>query len=272
MSDRLSNMSGDTELLTDDISVIPETPDEAITSPFWADSVPENQVPAVSPELFSQSPVPLPNVLGDLMSSGVQFDLVPVERWSTAGNTIRLNKFLSVYFLCDTICTTQEILQGFNVAAIDVDFISSVQFRMSNRVWIVTFNDYRAKSIALGKDEIFVSGCQILLGDCERRVLLVKIYEAPFEMPDTALIGRLSTYGKVFSFRRDHVSQNLFNGVRTAKMRLNKDIPSCIHIAGEFIRVWYPDQPKTCCRCGLRDHLAGKCDSLRCLKSRKMRK
>ena len=129
----------------------------------------------------------------------------------------------------------------------------------------ITFNDHRAKNVALGKDEIIICGCQVLLGDCENRVRLVKIYEAPCEMPDTVLIGRLSTYGKVFSFRRDRVSDNLLNGIRTAKMRLNKDIPSCIHIAGEFIRVWYPGQPKTCRRCGSHDHLAGKCDSFRCL-------
>ena len=64
-------------------------------------------------------------------------------------------------------------------------------------------------------------------------------------MPDTVLIGRLSAYGKVFSFCHDRVTDGVLNEVRTAKMHLNKDIPSCIHIVGEFIRVWYPDQPKT---------------------------
>ena len=266
MSDRLSNMSGDTELLNDDVSIVPETPLQG-DSPSWADAVdavPDDQS-AVSPELFSPSVVPLPHVLADLMSSGVRFDPVPVERWSRVGNTMRLNKELSVYFSCDTVCTTQDILNGFDAAGIDVDFISSVQFRASNPSWVVTFNDYRVKSIALGKEEIIICGCQIFLGDCEKRVLLVNIYEAPAEMPDTVLIGRLSVYGKVFSFRRDRVSDVVFNGIRTAKMRLNKDIPSCIHIAGEFIRVWYPDQPKTCRRCGSRDHLACKCDSFRCL-------
>ena len=178
---------------------------------------------------------------------------------------MQLSNELSVYFSCDTICTTQEILQGFDAAGINVDFISSVQFRASNRTWVVTFNDYRAKSIALGKEEIIVSGCQIFLGDCEKRVLLVKIYEAPTEMRDTVLIVCLSAYRKVFSFCCNRVSDSVFNGNRTAKMRVNKDIPSCIHIAGEFIRVWYPDQPKRCRHCGSRDHLAGKCYLFRCL-------
>ena len=109
-----------------------------------------------------------------------------------------------------------------------------------------------------------MSGCQVFSGDCENRVRLVKMYAAPCEMPDTLLIGRLSAYGEI-SFRRDCVAQNVLNGNCTAKMRLNKDIPSCIHIAGEFIRVWYPGQPKTCRCCGSPDHLAGKCDSFRSL-------
>ena len=113
---------------------------------------------------------------------------------------MRLNKDLSVYFSCEAVSTIQEILEGFDTAGIDIDFISSFQFRRSNRTWIVTFNDHRAKNVALGIDEIIICGCQVLLGDCENRVRLVKVYEAPCEMPDTVLIGRLPAYGKVLFF------------------------------------------------------------------------
>ena len=68
MSDRLSNMSGNTELLIDDsvsvVSVVPETPVDAMASPSWADSVPDDPAPAVSPELFPKSlgcDIPLPH-------------------------------------------------------------------------------------------------------------------------------------------------------------------------------------------------------------------
>ena len=112
-------MSVDTDLLTDDlISVVPETP--VCGSPSWAD--------AVTPELFSQSlslDIPLRNVLANLMSSGARFDPVPALPWSTIGNTMRLNKDVSVYFACDMVTTTQEIHQGFDVTCIDIDFIAS---------------------------------------------------------------------------------------------------------------------------------------------------
>ena len=83
MSDRLSNVSGDTELLNDDdISVVLETPSQVIDYPSWADHLPEDEAPLDSPELFLPSSLPLPIVLADLMSSGVCFESLPVERWS----------------------------------------------------------------------------------------------------------------------------------------------------------------------------------------------
>ena len=74
-------------------------------------------------------------------------------------------------------------------------------------------------------------------------------------MLDSVIIGRLSVYGSVLSFRRDLLTDSIFNGVRTARMEVKKDIPSTVRIAGEFIRFWYLGQPKTCRRCGDLGHL-----------------
>ena len=49
----------------------------------------------------------------------------------------------------------------------------------------------------------------MFLGDCENRLVLVKILEAPAELPDTALIGRLNHYGRVLSFRRDKIADTI---------------------------------------------------------------
>ena len=81
------------------------------------------------------------------------------------------------------------------------------------------------------------------IADCHRKISLVKVYNAPNEMPDSVIIGRLSVYGSVLSFRRDLLSDSIFNGVCTARMEVKKDIPSTVRIAGEFIRFWYPGQP-----------------------------
>ena len=66
------------------------------------------------------------------------------------------------------------------------------------------------------------------------------------------------------SFRRDKIAQFIESGVRTARMALHRHIPSIINLAGEYVRVWYPNQPKTCRNCGSPDHVVKDCTSVRC--------
>lgn len=42
----------------------------------------------------------------------------------------------------------------------------------------------------------------------------------------------------------DMVADNIYNRVRTARMRLNLAIPPTIFVAGKLLRIWYPSQPK----------------------------
>lgn len=161
----------------------------------------------------------------------------------------------------DTAVTSQDIICGFDAAGIDIDQILSIQRRASNNTWVVSFRSPEAKNVALGVPSVTIAGCTVFIGDCENKVQIVKIYEAPTEMPETVLIGRLFHYGKVFS--RDKVADTTYDGVRTANMRLNLVIPT-IFVAGELIPVRYPGQPKMCRRCGDPDHVAAKCSSLRC--------
>ena len=208
----------------------------------------------------------VPKVLCDMFNSGARFETAPKFTWNLRkeDKKARLRKELSVSFSVDTIVSSQEIIYGFDSAGIDVDEIISIQRRASNNTWVVSFRSPEAKNIALGVPSITIAGCVVFLGDCENRVQIVNIYEAPTELPDTVLIGRLSHYGKVFSFRRDRIAANIYNGVRTARMRVNVPIPSTIFVAGEPIRIWYPTQPKTCRRCGDPGHLVAQCSSTRC--------
>ena len=47
-------------------------------------------------------------------------------------------------------------------------------------------------------------------------------------------------------------------------MEIKHDIPSTVRIVGEFIKFWYPGQPKSCRRCGDLDHLIKDCVNIRC--------
>ena len=228
----------------------------------WSDCVLEDDALPTIPE----KPPSCPKVLYDLYSSGARYEMTPKFTWNlkNTDHRVRLCKELSVVFSVDTVVSSQDIIYGFDAAGIDIDEILSIQRRASNNTWVVSFRSTDAKNIALGVPSVVIAGCTVFLGDCENRVQIVKLYEAPTEMPDTVLIGRLSHYGKVFSFRRDRIADGIYNGVRTARMRLNLSIPPSILVAGEFIRVWYPTQPKMCRRCGDPGHMVAQCKSFRC--------
>ena len=104
----------------------------------------------------------------------------------------------------------------FDKAEIDIDNIVSIQRKASNNTWIVSFSSKVARDAALNKPNVKIAVCMVFLGDCENHVSIVKVYELPVELPDSVVMGRLSYYGKVYSFRRDRLAEGIFNGVRTA--------------------------------------------------------
>ena len=237
--------------------------------------------PSTTPELFTPpSPTPpldsehlagcsdrppeLPDALLRLQNSGHYLQAISCESWNVRGNNVRIRKDLSICFSVDTIITSQDIIVGLDKAGIDLDNITAIQRRASNNSWVVTFDCKAVKDAAMNEHSIEIAGCSVLVGDCENRVSIVKIYELPDELPDSVVIGRLSHYGRVISFRRDRVADIILNGVRTARMFIDRPIPSQTFIAGEFARLWYPSQPKTCRKCGSEDHLAAVCKSQRC--------
>ena len=203
------------------------------------------------------TPTPISGALKHLVNNGLRFKRAPF--WSSSARP-KLEKSLSFYFSVDTVVTSQEILEAFDKARIEIDDIPSIQTETSNRTWVVSFDSQLAKEPL----EKLRQGTTVFMGDCENRLVLFKIYEAPAELPDTAFIGQRSYYGRVSSFRRDKIAQ-FIDGVRTAWMSLNRHISSINNLTGKFIRVWYPNQPKTCRNCDSEDHLVKDCSSVRCL-------
>lgn len=237
--------------------------DDKMETGDWGDSAPPKDLEALADD---DEICEVPRVLRQLENVGVRFNRTPDNHWKFGEEaTAKIHKNQSVIFSVDTICTSQDIIFGFDAAGIDADYITSVQRRNSNRTWVVSFTSVEHKLMALELPCVTISGCQVFLGDAENETVLVKIYEAPDEMPDTVLIGRLAYYGRVLSFRRDRLGEGLFNGVRTARMRLREHIPSSLTIVGDTVMFYYESQPRSCRKCGSKDHLANTCKTPRCL-------
>ena len=162
------------------------------------------------------------------------------------------------------MCTSQDITTGLRNAGVDLGAITSIQRRASNQSWVISFCSLVNKEQALAVSSIWVCGVTVTLWDVANEYALVKVYEAPAELPDTVVIGRLSAYGRVVSFRHDRAVTGVENGIRTARVQIQRPIPPVVLIAGKRVRVWYPNQPKLCRKCGGDDHLAGGCTTPRC--------
>ena len=110
---------------------------------------------------------------------------------------------------------------------------------------------------------VFSSTRQVKVINLSASYSYVSIRNAPFEMDDGVLINILSRYGKVDSVRHNKFSvgpfEGLYNGVRTAKMRIRENIPSSCTISGHNVSFMYNGQVKTCFKCGLNGHLVKDC-------------
>ena len=250
---------------------------QVVNSEPWGDQADENEVDefettaeqtddnaSVVEEIVEE--FELPEALKQLMSvGGVRFQAAPEGTWNVNGYSAKLCRFYSVTFAVDDEVSSSNIVDAIMNAGVDAEHIHSIQFRNSNRSWCVTFTDQLSKETILEKGVIHLDSVPVFIGDADFWVVIVKMYEAPPEMPDTVLIGRLSHYGRVLSFRRDRgLATGILNGVRTARMRLACEIPSAIRIAGEPVYISYPGQPKTCRKCGDIDHLGQGCKNPRC--------
>lgn len=130
-------------------------------------------------EITPEVDVTVRDVLRNLASNGLRFKYVPFQ---SGRDKSRLVKDRSVYFAVDTMVTSQTILEAFDAASIDIDEITSIQRKALNKTCIVTFDLQLAKEAALVVACVEIGGSTIFLGDCENRLVLVKLYEAPAEL------------------------------------------------------------------------------------------
>lgn len=190
------------------------------------------------------SGVQIPSVLQSMCEDGARF-CPATHCWAIASDgNIRVNREFSSSFSLNAQVSSVDVLEAFYRVGVGPEHVTCVQFNSSNHLWTVSFKDREGKYQITGLHQILVKGHQCFMSDCDNRTVIVKIFDAPNEMPDYVLVGRLSVYGKVFSFLRDKCHGHINNGVRTARMCLSLEVPSVVRISGCYVRLWYPVRPK----------------------------
>ena len=91
------------------------------------------------------------------------------------------------------------------------------------------------------------------------------IYDAPYELPDNALIHRLESFCEVLHIRRGKLTSNgVFNGNRHYCVRIHTAIPSYLRFGKFLVRLSHDGQDHTCRRCNRVGHFANECPNTFC--------
>ena len=164
-----------------------------------------------------------------------------------------------------TAFTTKDIFDALLTDGIPASAVRCLE-RSPNGNVLITFASKRYRDLFLRRSSFVVRRGRLVTHPGSRRLLFVTIYDAPHELPDSAIEHRLGKYCRIFSSRRGKVSgyPDVFNGLRHLRMDIVSHIPCFLRFSKYQIRVKYDGQLTMCRRCNARDHLFKDCKNKIC--------
>ena len=174
---------------------------------------------------------------------------------------------LTAFFRPRSFLPAQDVFSALSEAGIDGSNISCIQRQSSGDI-LLTFRQQRFKDEFLKKSFLNVRGSPFALQDVDRPLTYLQVFDAPHEMPDTAIISRLSKFCDVVSHRRGMFRfegwENVQDGVRHYRVQIKQPIPSFMRFGKALVHFRYEGQPRTCRHCHQTGHIAKTCHTVIC--------
>ena len=169
------------------------------------------------------------------------------------------------FHLAEHFTTVKDIFDGLLRDGIPASFVRCLQ-RLPNDGVLVTFSSEEVRNRFLRKSSLIIRKRISVVHPASRRLTFVNVYDALYELPDSAIEERLKPYGRIYSHRRGKCQgyPDVFNRVRHLRMALEDDIPCFLRFGRFQVRVKYENQPKTCRKCNSPDHLAKEWTAVAC--------
>ena len=220
----------------------------------------------VSSELGATGPV-LPVNFSQIVAGGVANDVVrPADENRLPGRP------LTAFFSPQVRLPSCDVLSALEEAGLDGSSVACIQRKASGEI-LLTFRKADLKERFVRSSVLKVNGAPYAIQDVDRPLTFVQIFDAPQELPDSAIIQRLADYCEVVTYRRgffrDHGWENVQDGSRHYRVRMKKPIPSYMRFGKQFIQFRYVGQPKTCRLCHSASHFASACHSIICFNCEK---
>lgn len=228
---------------------------------------PEDVVAVVCGAENPVSTVPKPSFSAVVSEKNVSNVAVPVQDENALPN-----RPLTAFFTPQVRLPAADVFRAFRESNVNSSDVSCLQ-RTSNGQVVVTFRRAECKEHFLRKSVLNVSGTPYALQDVDRPLTYLQIFDAPHELPDPAIIQRLSRYCDVIHHRRGFFTEpgweHVHNGVRHYRVRIKSPIPSFLRFDRYYVQFRYVGQPRTCRLCGQNNHLASACHTIICFNCEK---
>jgi len=182
------------------------------------------------------------------------------------------NRPLTAFFTPQVRLPASDVFTALREANVDSSDVSCLQ-RTSNGQVVLTFRRAECKEQFLRKSVLKVGNTPYALQDVDRPLTYLQVYDAPHELPDPAIIQRLSQFCDVIHHRRGHFTQpgweHVHDGVRHYRVRIKRPVPSFLRFDRYYVQFRYVGQPRTCRLCGQTNHLASACHTITCFNCEK---
>ena len=201
------------------------------------------------------------------MSSAADPDMVHFTNKQTAFEADHLHPLntlpdrpCSAFVRLDKNIPIADVFKDLHNCRIPISSVRCFQ-RNSNGSAFITFSSEEHRNPFLQKS-YFIPHADSRLDD-DADSVFVAVYDAPFELPDSAIRHRLGFYGTVLSSRRCKLKgyPDIHNGIRVFKCQLNESVPSFLRF---LLRVKHPNQVPTCRKCNRAGHVVKDCPNQIC--------
>ena len=139
------------------------------------------------------------------------------------------NRPLTAFFTPQVRLPASDVFTALREANVDSSDVSCLQ-RTSNGQVVLTLRRAECKEQFLCKSVLKVGNTLYALQDVGRPLTYLQVYDAPHELPDLAIIRRLSQYCDVIYHRCGHFTQagweHVHDGARHYRVRIKRPVQS----------------------------------------------
>ena len=161
--------------------------------------------------------------------------------------------------------TAAEVLKALNNDGFTTNHIRCLQRKPSGEIY-VTFWTADLHDKFIQQRSFSLTGKPHVANDADGSTVFLTIYDAPYELPDTAIIHRLQPIDEVLWYRRGsfRAHDGAFIGLCHFHVRVLNAIPSYLCFSKLLLRLSHDGQVPTFRRCNHRGHLASACGNSVC--------